>query len=76
MTRPKVPPGKFATSASAHPSNIPRLEQRQRTAQACESCKRRKQKVRLCWNPIFTAVISEQLPSLRLLPTSLPVAAV
>jgi hypothetical protein len=29
------------------PSNIPRLEQRQRTAQACESCKRRKQKVRL-----------------------------
>lgn len=47
MTRPKVPPGKFATHPPRPTSDLARLDQRQRTAQACESCKRRKQKVRL-----------------------------
>ncbi|OAG11947.1 uncharacterized protein CC84DRAFT_62514 [Paraphaeosphaeria sporulosa] len=46
-------------------------EQRQRTAQACESCKRRKQKVRLLLKS-HIGLISEQFPSCRLLPTPLP----
>jgi hypothetical protein len=50
MTRPKVPPG-----ASSLPIATSRLtgvitDQRQRTARACESCKRRKQKASLAFS--------------------------
>jgi len=47
MTRPKVPPGPFALCVGLAGHAVltsPLPDQRQRTAQACESCKRRKQK--------------------------------